>query len=191
MKKEKIKIRKCKLSDDFYQVGRLLYLTDIYIYPYLSNNNEVLGSKLMAEYAKANTVFNYKNIKVAVLDSKIVGLVLGIKRPSKNHSETIFNIAKKFKEIDIENVKTINDQYFESLSDQHEGVYIVNLCVDPKHRNLGIGTKLMTSYKEKIITLEALKENTNALKLYKKLGFKKINEACAFGGMVVNLKLEK
>ena len=71
MKKEKIKIRKCKLSDDFYQVGRLLYLTDIYIYPYLSNNDEVLGSKLMAEYAKANTVFNYKNIKVAVLDNKI------------------------------------------------------------------------------------------------------------------------
>jgi ribosomal protein S18 acetylase RimI-like enzyme len=60
------------------------------------------------------------------------------------------------------------------------GVFLNNLCVDPKIRNKGIGTKLVLKVidnakkegKDHII-LQVANTNVNAIKIYNKCGFKK------------------
>jgi ribosomal-protein-alanine N-acetyltransferase len=66
---------------------------------------------------------------------------------------------------------------------QTEGASLLNVCVDPKWRGLGLAQKLMQVMikdvvREEIprIILEVRKSNENAIELYKKIGFKTMHE---------------
>ena len=66
---------------------------------------------------------------------------------------------------------------------QTEGASLLNLCIDPKWRGLGMAHQLMqVMIKEVVreelprIALEVRKSNQNAIKLYEKIGFKQTHE---------------
>ena len=58
---------------------------------------------------------------------------------------------------------------------------IGNICIKPEYQNKGIGTavlkEIMFENKGKDIKLQAFKINEKAIKLYERIGFKKIEES--------------
>ena len=58
---------------------------------------------------------------------------------------------------------------------------IGNICIKPEYQNKGIGTailkEIMFENKGKNIKLQAFKINEKAIKLYERIGFKKIDES--------------
>ena len=69
------------------------------------------------------------------------------------------------------NGKEIEDNTFE----------IGNICIKPEYQNKGIGTAVLKEIifenKERDVKLQVLKINEKAIKLYKKIGFKKVEES--------------
>lgn len=64
------------------------------------------------------------------------------------------------------------------------GVFLNNLCIEPKMRNKGLGTKLVLMVIDKArksgkdhVILQVLKKNIPAINIYKKLGFIKYLES--------------
>ena len=76
------------------------------------------------------------------------------------------------------------NKYIEGLQQiSLNGIYLNNMCVDPKARNKGIGTQLVSSVINAAkkanydhIILHVLKDNIPAIKIYQKLGFRKYIE---------------
>ena len=50
--------RKLTLKDDLTQVGRLIYLTDPYIFPYLFDSDIEAAARVFAEMVKGDTIYN-------------------------------------------------------------------------------------------------------------------------------------
>ena len=84
------------------------------------------------------------------------------------------------------------NKYIEGLPQiSLNGIYLNNMCVDPKARNKGIGTQLVLNVinaakkagKDYII-LHVLKDNIPAIKIYQKLGFRKYMEGINQDGYI-------
>ncbi len=89
--------------------------------------------------------------------------------------KVIFLVA----EIDNKIVGLIDGYIIESIYFKEKISYLDHLCVDEKYRNNEIGSKLIEKFSEiskkkgaKYIKLNAFEENTPAVSLYSKLGFK-------------------
>ncbi len=107
----------------------------------------------------------------------------------KTYGEWNEEIQKKlFDRFMKENTKNIELIY---LKDELVGFYngntkdsktyeIGNICVKSEYQNRGIGTavlnEILFEHKGQDIKLQVFKINENAIKLYKKLGFKKVEE---------------
>ncbi len=70
---------------------------------------------------------------------------------------------------------------------QTEGASLLNVCVDPKWRGLGMGQKLMQLMIRDVVheeiprtILEVRESNKNAIAMYEKMGFKKTHERPKF-----------
>lgn len=61
-----------------------------------------------------------------------------------------------------------------TYKDNKEGYDIIQIGVDPNYQRQGIATKLMDKINDKLIVLEVNANNTKAVNLYYKLGFKKV-----------------
>ncbi len=61
-----------------------------------------------------------------------------------------------------------------TYKDNNEGYDIIQIGVDPNYQRQGIATKLMDKINDKPIVLEVNANNTKAVNLYYKLGFKKV-----------------
>ncbi len=61
-----------------------------------------------------------------------------------------------------------------TYKDNKEGYDIIQIGVDPNYQRQGIATKLMDKINDKPIVLEVNANNTKAVNLYYKLGFKKV-----------------
>ena len=90
-------------------------------------------------------------------------------------------------------VFTTPNQYIDLLPQiSWNGIFLNNLCVDPKMRNKGLGTKLVLMVinsakklgKDHVI-LQVKKNNIPAIKIYKKLGFRKHSEGLNKNGKKV------
>ncbi len=70
---------------------------------------------------------------------------------------------------------------FYNGNDKDDKTYeIGNVCVKPEYQNKGIGTAVLNEiifeHKGQDIKLQVFKINENAIRLYKKLGFEKVEE---------------
>lgn len=61
-----------------------------------------------------------------------------------------------------------------TYKDNNEAYDIIQIGVDPNFQRQGIATKLMDKINDKPIVLEVNANNTKAISLYYKLGFKKV-----------------
>ena len=97
-----------------------------------------------------------------------------IKRRMKSRKE-IFLVA----ELENKVVGLIDGFIIDDIFFKEKIAYLDHICVDKKFRNNEIGTKLIKEFQKqsqkkgaKFVKLNAFKKNTNAIKLYEKLGFK-------------------
>jgi len=82
-------------------------------------------------------------------------------------------------------VYTTPNKYIEGLPQvSWNGVFLNNLCIDPKMRHMGVGTKLVRQVIDKAkkdsndhIILQVKKDNIHAIQIYIRLGFVKHLEA--------------
>ena len=95
-----------------------------------------------------------------------------VSRHNKNFISEVYQIIQ-YKGIDIG---------VQKIQEDNESVEIDIIEILPEYQNKGIGTQLLNNIisfsrqKNKIVSLQVLKANTRALKLYKHLGFQVINE---------------
>lgn len=168
-----LEIRSLRKDDDLKKVADLIYSSDNYIYPYLFDNDISVAERVLVNMMLDDTIYNYKNIRIALSSGQIIAMIITKKTPFKVSHETMINcFIKAHVPVGERFAKVFND-YFKLLADELPDVYIANLAVDKIYRGIGVGRKLMQSIFEDHFTyhLEVVKANVSAVTLYQKLGF--------------------
>lgn len=168
-------VRRLTLDDNLSEVARLIYYTDDYVFPYLYDNDVKRSESVIINMIKGNTIYNYKNITVAILDGDIVGIVVSKETPiSVDLGEMVRCFIDANEPIGERFTKTFNE-YYKLFENEPAGVYIANVCVNERYRGRGVGKAMMTEFMKelngKVLHLEAVKDNVSALRLYESLGF--------------------
>lgn len=175
-----MEFRKATSSDNLEKIAELLYYTDDYIYPYWFGDVDNCRKELSPLLLQDKFFFNINNLYVAVMDNEILGVVCIVDKNT--------DLSYDYSELEKINERyefTINN-YIKGLIEEVKDAsfaYISNVCVDPNHRDLHIGTFLLDSlikeYRNKMykeIVLDVLKDNPRAIHLYKKMGFEQEGE---------------
>jgi len=183
-------------QDNLKDVAKLIYDSDDYIYPATFGNKNKAKKLLPTIIKKADGLFSFKNIRVAIDENKkkIVGVVVATDKAfSIDIDDNIKNkLPKTFQDV--------YKHYFEELPRQYDGsgdaVYIACICVNKHYRGHEIGKMLLLQiikkYEEKDIYLEVLTNNKPAIGLYEKVGFKKKSEQDGYPGVkTYTMKREK
>ena len=153
-------------------IGRLVYLTDPYVYPDLFDNDIELSIKCAKAFLKKDTFFNYKNIKIGKIDCKTAGFFVILKDKQTNNREemkaammeSINRLTPKF--------DAVMEGYFDTLDYQWEGLQIMSLAVLPEYRRHKVATKMLNSLPgNKTYSLACVKDNEAGRRLYEKCGF--------------------
>lgn len=168
-----LEIRSLRKDDDLKKVADLIYSSDNYIYPYLFDNDISVAERVLVNMMLDDTIYNYKNIRIALSSGQIIAMIITKKTPFKVSHETMINCFIKAHVPVGERFAKVFNGYFKLLADELPDVYIANLAVDKIYRGIGVGRKLMQSIFEDHFTyhLEVVKANVSAVALYQKLGF--------------------
>ena len=177
-----IAFRKATPNDDLEKIAELLYYTDDYIYPYWFGSVENCRKELTPLLTKDKFFFNVNNLYIAVNkeDNAVLGVVCIVDR----HTDLGYDYSE---------LEKVNERYAFTIENYIKGLieevkeaefaYISNVCVDPNHRDLHIGTfllsQLIQEYKSKMykeIVLDVLAENPRAIHLYQKMGFEQSSD---------------
>lgn len=150
-----------------------------YLFPY---KLERILKILELLYEKDKGIFSHIFSTVATLNGNVVGLELGFTSKDKCiHSLfTDIQIAKKHNPIQIIQMiirKNLINKFFMNID--NDSYYISNLAVIPSVQYKGIGSILLKNALDyakagdfKSCSLDVSMINTNAIKFYKKFGFK-------------------
>ena len=170
-----MEFRKAKDTDNLEKISELLYYTDDYIYPYWFGNVDNCRKELSSLLLQDKFFFNINNLYVAVMDNEVLGVICIVDKNT--------DLSYDYSELEKVNERyefTINN-YIKGLIEEVKDAsfaYISNVCVDPNHRDLHIGTflldNLIKEYRNKMykeIVLDVLKDNPRAIHLYEKMGF--------------------
>ena len=169
--------RRATSNDNLEKISKLLYYTDEYIYPYWFGNLENCLKELTPLLVKDKFFFNINNLYIAVFEKEILGVVCIVDK----NTDLSFDYTELRK---VNNrYKFTIDNYIKGLIDEVSNVefaYISNVCVDPNYRDMHVGTfileHLLQEYKKQKydeVVLDVLADNSRAIHLYEKMGFKK------------------
>ncbi len=182
--KDSIIVRKLKPTDDLAQVARLIYYTDDYVFPYLYDNDLKRAESVIVNMIRGDTVYNYRNITVAMINGSVAGIIIAKETPIRVDLGAMVRCFIDANEIVGERFTKTYNEYYKLFENEPDGIYIANVCVDTQYRGQGVGKKMMTAFlKEfpnKTYHLEAVKDNIAALKLYQAVGFEIVNEYLGF-----------
>lgn len=125
---------------------------------------EVISAKkeninLLKEY-KLNTIFEFAN---SLKKEEIIKI--------KNYvNNSVPNLIENYKLILISNIIVGCILFYK----KDDGILLDEIFIEEKYRNNGVGTNILKTIlkNNNIVYLWVYKLNTNAIKLYKKLGFK-------------------
>ena len=145
-------VRKLTLKDDLVRVGRLIYLTDPYIFPYLFDSDIDAAARVFAEMVKGDI-------------SSATPLVVS--------SSEMMDAYMRAGEIVDEKFAKVFKEYYTLLENEPDGIYIANVSVDPKFRRRGVADALLDAVIKdgELYRLETVKANEGAYCLYVKHGF--------------------
>jgi ribosomal protein S18 acetylase RimI-like enzyme len=173
------KINIAELSQtDWSDISTLIYGTDEHIYPATFEDVENAKVILPDLIRKSEGVFSHENIRIAIKDGKIVGIIvfshngtlsLGFKK------EQYPNLPVALHDFDFDDV---NERYYKAIQ-EHEGkqdlIYAVAICVDKNHRKQKVGSmllqQLISEHDDKDILLDILADNVESILLCKSHGF--------------------
>ena len=171
---DNLEIRRLTADDDIKSVARLIYYSDNYIYPYLFEDDVRVAEKVLTNMILGDTVYNYKDVHVALSSGQIIAMIITKTVPLKiDHESIIKCFVDAAVPVGARFVRVYNE-YFKLLEDEPPDIYIANLAVDKMFRGMGVGKALMHSVlnSDSAYHLEVVQANVNAVKLYEKLGFK-------------------
>ena len=170
---DEIIVRPLSINDDLEQVARLIYYTDDYIFPYLYNNDLDDGVEVIRKMIERNTLYNVSNVVIAIINEKIVGIVVAKRTPIEIFPEVMIDSFIDSNMIVDERFSKVYNDYYKLLADEPDGVYIANVCVDKNYRGMGVAKKMLTAIlrDDEEYNLETVKDNPSAVNLYKSLGF--------------------
>lgn len=165
--------RKLTLKDDLTQVGRLIYLTDPYIFPYLFDSDIDAAARVFAEMVKGDTIYNVENITAAFVGDTVAGILVSSATPLVVSSSEMMDAYMRAGEIVDEKFAKVFREYYALLENEPDGIYIANVSVDPKFRRRGVADALLTAVlrQGELYRLETVKANGAAYGLYEKHGF--------------------
>lgn len=171
-------VRPMQPSDDAEVVAKLIYLSDVFIYPTWFDSIED-GIKVISKMIDLHTLYNRKNILLAVNpDGKIVGALVGTEESIDESEETIRQAFERANVKCDERTHYIYENYYAKMTNDKESFYVANITVDPDFRHQGIGATLLHEAVQgkKYSHLECVKENIGAWRVYQRLGFSIIEE---------------
>ena len=181
MRQAHITCRRLNTEDDLSAVARLIYYTDDYIFPYLYREKLDVAQKVITNMIKRNTIYNYKNILVALDGERIVGIVVSQATPITIDLNEMCGCFVDAGVILDDRFAKVYNEYYKLLEDEPSGVYIANVCVDKLYRGMGIAQKMLGNVlKNATYYLETVKANEAAVRLYLNLGFEIMYEYPGF-----------
>ncbi len=92
-----------------------------------------------------DTIYNYKNIQVAMLSSNIIAMIVSKTVPI---SISIDDMKNSFIKAGVKAGARFNrvfKEYFKTLEEEKPDIYFANITVDKKYRNMGVGRTLINS----------------------------------------------
>ena len=174
------------LSGENYNIiAELIYDTDPYIYPAMFGDGEEgkeIAVSVLADLYKTDrdSMFCLKNLFIALIEDRIVGIILWYKGILNwKYGELLKSSKKQNISLDKGNLEIVQEKYFsENYSEDtsiDQAISIINVCVDRNYRGLGIGKIMLNSFinshKGEEIKLCVIADNENAVKLYRNKGF--------------------
>jgi len=193
-------IRKCiQLTDDdtltqeqYSAVSRLIFETDPYIYPAMFGEssrgmqNAVTILPSVFELKK-DAMFAKKNLFVLFNNEDVIGLILWCSENMVWNTRSLIEVAKENGiSLNEKNIEMVRKEYVDSryAGDLSGHISLVNVCVSKKHRGSGAGTYMLDCFikehSSEAMELAVLSENTTAIKLYQRFGFKVDQETEGF-----------
>ncbi len=156
--------------------GKMIFQTDPYIYPALFLNEINTISVLMYLKGISGDLFSVDNIYLATEAGRNLGLICAY---NKRFFSSYDNWCEAFSKAKISIPSTFTKAYYEYIDtlqkEKQRGLYISNVCVTPELRGQSVGYKMLLRFLEnqnaEEVSLDVLKENQNAINLYKRLGF--------------------
>lgn len=166
--------------DNTKKIAELIYYTDSFIYPAAFGSVRNAKKAIPALISQCWMMFDPKNIFVASVQNDIAGVAVVLAAPpiqptdSQKTSMTAHSLPKSFEHTKNNYFCNMNS-YFDDCS-----VYIACISVGVNWRHQRIGEILLKNvlhtYSRQRIKLHVLCDNSKAIALYKKYGFKQIGE---------------
>lgn len=179
------KVRRIKVTDSAADIARCLHLTDKYIYPQIcaSPDDPLWIDYVALSLRHPGSVFSSRNLFIAVSEGRIAGACCVIKGGRSYESDCI-----DAELCQTEGFRKVKRGYFDPLTADNlalSGRNLVNICVLPEFRSMGLGSalmqKLIAAYRHEDIHLDVLCENAPAIALYEKFGFGAVSSYDGFG----------
>ncbi len=180
-----VSVRPMRQDDDMDKIAELIYKTDDYIYPAAFGTAKNLKKFLSIAIKQRGGIFSLENIKIALLNDKIVGIAIVLSEPitSKMDCSRISSLSKNIPDSFIHTYKN----YFEKIEDTagyEKEDYLLCLSVDSRYRGLHIGRRLLKQIiigsNDKNVNLDVIINNLSAVKLYKNCGFSVVDELTGY-----------
>ena len=169
---------------EYGRVGELIFLVDPYIYPAFFGTSDVARKIMPQLITIANGPFSRERIRVARIEGEVVGVMvlyedqsiqpLDLSRfcdSSPSLPASCMDVCRRY----------FTPMCFDINSDE---VYISCIATDPANRGKGIASSLIRFAKEEArgrkLVLDVLEENTNAVRLYEKLGFRRVGNTTGY-----------
>lgn len=179
---------KACVSDNMHQIGRLIYHTDPYIYPFWRESEHQFTDFIEPWLYAEGFLYYYRNFCVISerRDRYPLGIIGGLDAATRpNFDYSVFDDERS--EFLISHY--IRNVMAERKSIPNDSILITNLCIDPVVRGLGIGYELVNRYIDMMekrgyrsFRLDCLEDNIPARQMYNKLGFQEIGGGYGFSG---------
>lgn len=157
---------------DIEDIGRLIYLTDPYVYPAFYENSIDLSVKCAKSMLSRETLFNHKFIKVGKINGHVAGFMVILEKYVSSNPKEMELAMKESLGYLTPKFDHVMEGYFNTLDYEWEGLQIMSLAVLPEFRGKHVATKMLNSLPNKnTYSLACVKDNKNARELYRKCGF--------------------
>ena len=168
-------------EDDTRCIAELIYKTDPYIDPTAFGSMKNAKKHLVRFMDIFNNPYYRDNIKIAVKNNEIVGILIVLSSP-QTEPYRFESYASQYSDLPRQYMHTAQNYFntlFEHLESEND-VYISCVCVKEKYQRVHIGEILVMNtirqYSDKNVHLHVLCENKGAIRLYEKCGFKKTEQ---------------
>ena len=181
-----IKVRKLTKYDNIIDVAKLLYQVDDYIYPDICINDYNSSIEVLSKLIGNCKYYSYDNFNIVEDNGIIKGILVTFNAPIIADIEEFYDAYKKAGKNVSERFNDIFIHYYKQYEVFSECTVITSLSVDKDCRQKGYGTILMKECLDNNsrYVLDVISDNLPAINLYKKFGFKVIDEREEYGNQI-------